>query len=152
GDGAAGVTAAADPGDERLVDLGNGQGRQGVPRRAEVTQERLDGGAVSVDGPRRQAPFTAEVVGESIDLLGVKARPGGRQLQTAEEAQPGGGVLEEGHPRGAALPEQGRLLGPEQGASLDFGQRDGFAGTVSQAEVVGDEEGVMGGSLQGPAS
>src|SRR5262249_41117860 len=81
----------------------------------------------------------------------VKARPGRRQLQTAEEAQPGGGVLEEEHPRGVALAEQGRVLGPEQGASLDFGQRDGFTRAVSQAEVLGDGGGGMGGSLQGPA-
>src|SRR5919199_6403850 len=81
----------------------------------------------------------------------MKTRPGRRPLQTAEEAQPGGGVLEEEHPRGAALPEQGRLLSPEQGASLDFGQRDGFVRAVRQAELIGDEDGVMGGSLQGPA-
>ena len=63
GDGAVGVTAAADPGDERLVDLGDGQGRQGVTRCAEVIQERLDSGAISIDGTGRQASFTAEVVG-----------------------------------------------------------------------------------------
>jgi hypothetical protein len=61
-------------------------------------------------------------------------------------------MLEEEYSRAAALPDQGWLLGPEGGALLDFGQRDRFARTVSQAEVGSDEDSVRGSSLQGPAS
>jgi hypothetical protein len=93
-DGAAGVTAFADPLDERLVDVGDGQIREGVSGYAEVVKELLDSRAVGIDRPRRQAPFAAEVVGESVNVVAMRARVGGKRLQAAQEAEPGGGMLE----------------------------------------------------------
>jgi hypothetical protein len=89
-DGAAG----ADPLDERLVDVGDGQIREGVSGYAEVVKELLDSRAVGIDRPRRQAPFAAEVVGESVNVVAMRARVGGKRLQAAQEAEPGGGMLE----------------------------------------------------------
>jgi hypothetical protein len=69
-----GITAFADPCDERLVNVGDAQVLQGVPGTVEIVQEGLNHWAVSIDSPRRQTSFTTEVVGESVKVGGVRTR------------------------------------------------------------------------------
>jgi hypothetical protein len=127
-DGAAGVPAAGDPPDQALVDLGGGQVGEGVPGPAEGVEKPLGNRAVVLPGPGRQPPLADEVVGERVDLGGVRARPGGRQLQAAEEAEEVGGVLAEQLARRPRAPVRGGQRGPVRpagGLRLDVVGADG---------------------------
>ena len=146
-DGDAGIALIPNLPGQQLIDLGDGQRIQPQPGLVDPREELGDRPASVLDGARRQPPLLEHVVGELGDVLGVRPRGRGRGLQTAQESEPSSGMAGEPEPCAvgpSASAAVGLAIGPAVGLGLDLGSGDEFAGSIGQAQGLGDDEDVDG--------